>query len=254
MTSLNKPIALVTGANKGIGLQIAKDLITHGFLVVVGSRNYENGLSAAADIGDNAYAVQLDVTNLSSVANAAAYIEKEFGRIDVLVQNAGIASTRSVTGGAITDYANTNRPSDASIDEMRIIWETNVFGVLAVYQAMLPLLRRSKQARIVNISSGVGSLTLNANPNYPQRVYFGPGYAASKSALNALTLAMAIELEPEGIKVNAVAPGYIKTSLNGFMGTETVEEGAAQAIRMALLDKDGPTGTFSSAKQGTLPW
>ncbi|WP_280110002.1 SDR family NAD(P)-dependent oxidoreductase [Beijerinckia indica] len=137
---------------------------------------------------------------------------------------------------------------------MRAVWETNVFGVLAVYQAMLPLLRETPNARIVNVSSGVGSLTRNADPAFPYRSIFGPVYPASKTALNALTLAMAIELEPEGIKVNAVSPGYTKTNLNGYSGTETVEEGAREAVRVALLDADGPTGTFTRWKNDTIPW
>jgi NAD(P)-dependent dehydrogenase (short-subunit alcohol dehydrogenase family) len=123
-----------------------------------------------------------------------------------------------------------------------------------VYQAMLPLLREAPAARIVNVSSGVGSLTMNADPAYAHRSMFGPVYPASKTALNAMTLAMAIELESTGIKVNAAAPGFTKTNLNNYAGTETVEEGACEAVRLALLGSDGPTGTFSHAKLGALPW
>jgi len=126
--------------------------------------------------------------------------------------------------------------------------------VLAVYQAMLPLLREAPAARIVNVSSGVGSLTRNSDPAYAYRSTFGPVYPASKTALNAITLAMAIELESTGIKVNAVSPGFTKTNLNNYAGTETVEEGAAEAVRVALLGPDGLTGTFTHAKLGTLPW
>jgi NAD(P)-dependent dehydrogenase (short-subunit alcohol dehydrogenase family) len=137
---------------------------------------------------------------------------------------------------------------------VRAVFETNVFGVLAVYQAMLPLLREAPAARIVNVSSGVGSLTMNSDPAFPPRSFFGPVYPASKTALNAMTLAMAIELESTKIKVNAVSPGFTKTALNGYEGTETVEEGAAEAVRVALLGPDGPTGTFTHATLGTLPW
>lgn len=137
---------------------------------------------------------------------------------------------------------------------MRVVWETNVFGVLAVYQAMLPLLREAPAARIVNVSSAVGSLTTNSDPSFPYRTTFNPIYPASKTALNAITLAMAIELESTGIKVNAVSPGFTKTFLNGYEGTEGVEEGAAEAVRVALLGPDGPTGTFTHAKLGTIPW
>jgi NAD(P)-dependent dehydrogenase (short-subunit alcohol dehydrogenase family) len=146
------------------------------------------------------------------------------------------------------------RPSNVSLDEVRAVWETNVFGVLAVYQAMLPLLREAPEARIVNVSSGVGSLTMNSDPANAHRSIFGPTYSASKTALNAMTLAMAIELESTGIKVNAAAPGFTKTNLNNYAGTETVEEGAREAVRLALLGPDGPTGTFSHAKLGRLPW
>jgi NAD(P)-dependent dehydrogenase (short-subunit alcohol dehydrogenase family) len=155
---------------------------------------------------------------------------------------------------SVAEYAKLTRPSNVSLDEVRAVWETNVFGVLAVYQAILPLLREAPAARIVNVSSGVGSLTTNSDPASPYRSIFGPVYPASKTALNAMTLAMAIELEPEGIKVNAVSPGFTRTNLNGYAGTETVEEGAREAVRVALLGPDGPTGTFTHAKLGTLPW
>ena len=147
-----------------------------------------------------------------------------------------------------------SRPSNVSLDEMRAVWDTNVFGVLAVYQAMLPLLRAAPQARIVNVSSGVGSLTAAADPAYPWRAIFGPVYPASKTALNAIALAMAIELESTGIKVDAASPGFTKTNLNDYASMENVEEGAAEAVRAALLGPDGPTGTFSHAKLGRLPW
>jgi NAD(P)-dependent dehydrogenase (short-subunit alcohol dehydrogenase family) len=252
----DKPVALVTGANQGIGLQIAKDLAAHGFTVLVGSRNFERGEAAAKEVGPDARAIQLDVTDQASIAAAAERIRKELGRLDVLIQNAAISNTSKRPGQSVAEYAATTRPSNVSLDEMRAVWDTNVFGVLAVYQAMLLLLllRGTPNARIVNVSSGVGSLTMNSDPASPWRSIFGPVYPASKTALNAITLAMAIELEPTGIKVNAVSPGFTKTNLNGYAGTETVEEGAAEAVRVALLGPDGPTGTFTHAKLGTLPW
>ncbi len=250
----DKPVALVTGANQGIGLQIAKDLAAHGFTVLVGSRNFERGEAAAKTITGDAHALQLDVTDQASISAAAQRIRSEFGRLDVLVNNAAISNTSMQPGMTIDEYAKSTRPSTISLAEVRAIFETNVFGALAVYQAMLPLLRAAPAARIVNVSSGVGSLTLNSDPNNRTRPNFGPGYAASKTALNAMTLAMAIELEPTGIKVNAVSPGFTKTNLNNYLGTETVEEGAAEAVRVALLGPDGPTGTFTHAKRGVLPW
>jgi NAD(P)-dependent dehydrogenase (short-subunit alcohol dehydrogenase family) len=254
MIMQDKPVALVTGANQGIGLQIAKDLTTHGFMVRVGSRNFERGEVAAREVGPDAHALQLDVTDQGSITAAAERIRSEFGRLDVLIQNAAISHTNKLPGQSVEEYAKSTRPSNVSLDEMRAVWETNVFGVLAVYQAMLPLLRQSPNARIVNVSSGVGSLTASSDPAYPWRAIFGPVYPASKTALNALTIAMAIELEPEGIKVNAVSPGFTKTNLNGYAGRETLEEGAREAVRVALLGKDGPTGTFTRSENATIPW
>ena len=250
----DKPIALVTGANQGIGLQIAKDLVTHGFTVLVGSRNLERGEVAAREVGPDARALQLDVTDHASIAAAAERIGKESGRLDLLINNAAISNTNKRPGQSVEEYAKTTRPSNVSIDEMRAVWDTNVFGVLAVYQAMLPLLRKAPAARIVNVSSGVGSLTTNLDPAFPYRGIFGPVYPASKTALNALTVAMALELEPEGIKVNAISPGFTKTNLNGYAGTETVEQGAREAVRVALLGPDSPTGTFTRWENQTIPW
>jgi NAD(P)-dependent dehydrogenase (short-subunit alcohol dehydrogenase family) len=250
----DRPVALVTGANQGIGLQIAKELVENGFTVLVGSRNLARGEAAAKEIGSDAHALQLDVTDRASIAAAAKRIRNEFGRLDVLVQNAAISNTTKLPGQSIQEYARLTRPSNVSLDEVRAVWETNVFGVLAVYQAMLPMLREAPAARIVNVSSGVGSLTMNSDPACPWRPNFGPVYPASKTALNAITLAMAIELESTGIKVNAVSPGFTKTNLNEYRRTETVEEGAAEAVSVALLGPDGPTGTFSHAKLGRLPW
>ena len=249
----DKLAALVTGANQGIGLQIAKDLAAHGFTVLVGSRNFEKGEVAAKSIEGDARALQLDVTDSASIAAAAERVRSEFGRLDLLVNNAAISNTRKGSL-SLQEYAKISLASNASLDEIRAVFETNVFGVLAVYQAMLPLLREATAARIVNVSSGVGSLTRNADPAFPRRSIFGPVYPASKTALNAMTLAMAIELESTGIKVNAASPGFTKTNLNNYAGTETVEEGAREAVRLALLGPDGPTGTFSHATLGPLPW
>ena len=250
----DKPVALVTGANQGIGLQIAKDLAAHGFAVLVGSRNFDNGEAAAREVGPDAYALQLDVTDQASIAAAAQRLRDEFGRLDVLVQNAAISHTNKRFGQSVEENAKTTRPSVVSLDEMRAVWDTNVFGVLAVYQAMLPLLRQTPGARIVNVSSGVGSLTTNSDPAFPWRSIFSPVYAASKTAMNALTVAMAIELAPEGIRVSAVSPGFTKTNLNGYAGTETVEQGAREAVRVALLGPGAPTGTFTRWEGETIPW
>src|ERR1700740_1563373 len=215
----NNPVALVTGANQGIGLQIAKDLVGHGFTVLVGSRNLRRGEVAAKEVGKDARALQLAVTDQTSITAAAERIRKEFGRLDVLVNNAAISNTSKQPDMSVQEYAKSTRPSNVSLGEMRAVWDTNVFGVLAVTQAMLPLLREAAAARMVNGSSGVGSLTRNSDPAYTYRSIFGPVYPASKTALNAITLAMAIELEPTKIKVNAACPGYTKTNLNSYTGT-----------------------------------
>ncbi|WP_437594266.1 SDR family oxidoreductase [Sorangium sp. So ce1000] len=250
----DKRVALVTGANQGIGLQIAKELAAKSFTVLVGSRDFARGEEAARTIDGDARALQLDVTDRASIAAAAKRIREELGRLDVLVNNAAIAHTGRRPSATVEEYAKSTRASNVSLDELRAVFETNVFGVVAVFQAMLPLLREAPAARIVNVSSGVGSLTMNADPTCPWRSIFGPLYPASKTALNAMTLAMAIELESTGIKVNAASPGFTKTNLNNYAGTETVEEGAREAVRLALLGPDGPTGTYSHAKLGRLPW
>ncbi|MGH9376524.1 MAG: SDR family oxidoreductase [Terriglobia bacterium] len=250
----DKPVALVTGANKGIGLQIAKDLVARGFTVLVGSRNLEHGEAAAKSVGADARAIQLDVTNQASIAAAAERIRKEFGRLDVLVNNAGVShAVKLKPDWTLDDAAKLGRASVVPLDEVRTVFETNAFGVIAVTQAMLPLLREAPAGRIVNVSSGTGSLTLNSDPAFPYRPIFGPSYSASKTALNAITLAFAIELESTPIKVNAVDPGFTATDLNNFAGTRTVEQAAREPVRLALLDANGPTGTFSN-EDGPLPW
>jgi NAD(P)-dependent dehydrogenase (short-subunit alcohol dehydrogenase family) len=246
-------IALVTGANQGVGFQVAKELVASGLTVLVGSRNFERGKAAAKDIGSGAIAVQIDVTDQTSIAAATERIRNEFGRLDVLVNNAAISNTRKGSL-SLQEYAQLSKASNAPLDEVRAVWETNVFGVLGVYQSMLPLLRQSSNARIVNVSSGVGSLTTNADPAYPYHAMFGPIYPASKAALNAITLAMMIELESTDIKINLVSPAFTSTNLNGFAGTESVEVGSREVVRVALLGPDGPTGTFTRWENETIPW
>ncbi len=248
-----KRVAVVTGANQGVGLQVAKELVANGLTVLVGSRNFTRGEAAAKEIGPGAIALQIDVTDWASITDAAERIRNEFGRLDLLVNNAAISNTRKGSL-SLQEYAQISLASNASLDEVRTVWDTNVFGVLAVYQAMLPLLRESSDARIVNVSSGVGSLTANADPSYPYHAFFGPVYPASKAALNAMTLAMMVELESTGIKVNLVSPAFTKTNLNGYAGTESVEDGSREVVRVALLGPDGPTGTFTRWENANIPW
>lgn len=249
----NRRIALVTGANQGVGFQVAKELVADGATVLLGSRNFERGEAAANEIGAGAIALQLDVTDHASIAAAADRVRREFGRLDLLVNNAAISNTRK-GNLSLEEYGQISRASNASFDEVRTVWETNVFGVLAVYQVMLPLLRASAAARIVNVSSGVGSLTMNADPASPYHAMFGPVYPASKAALNAMTLAMMVELESTSIKVNLVSPAFTSTNLNGYAGTESVEDGSREVVRVALLGPDGPTGTFTRWENVTIPW
>ena len=246
-------IALVTGANQGVGLEVATKLAANGVIVYLGSRDLTRGEAAAAAIPTGATAIQIDVTDPEDVAAAAERIRAEHGRLDLLVNNAGISNTRT---DKLTpeEMAASSTASTASLDEVRAIWDVNVFGVLAVYQAMLPLLRASSDARIVNVSSAVGSLALNADLNFPYRIAYGPGYAASKTAENAITLAMMIELEQTDIKINLVSPGFTSTALNNFAGTESVEDGSREVVRVALLGPDGPTNAFTRWEDTTIPW
>ncbi|WP_316779017.1 SDR family NAD(P)-dependent oxidoreductase [Pedobacter antarcticus] len=247
----NKPVALVTGANQGVGFQIAKALAENGYIVYLGSRNFSNGEKAAAEIGGTVHAIQLDVTQQSTISAAVERIGKESGRLDLLVNNAAI-SHAGKPGRTLEETMKSGKPSIASLDEIRAVWETNVFGVIAVTQATLPLLRKSAAARIVNVSSGLGSLTWIADPACWAREHFDVIYSASKTAVNAVTMAFAIELEGENIKVNAVSPGFTATALNNFQGTDTVEVGSREPIRVAL-ETDGPTATFTGP-DGPLPW
>ena len=183
----------------------------------------------------------------------AERIRAEVGHLDLLVNNAAISKT-TTADVTLEEYSKMATASKVSLDEMRAVWETNVFGVLAVYQAMLPLLRESVDARIVNVSSGIGSLTTSAAPEWPFHATFGPVYPASKTALNAISLAMMIELESTDIKVNLVSPAFTNTSLNGFSGTESVEDGSREVVRVALLGPDGPTGTYTRWEDTSIPW
>ena len=233
-------VALITGANKGIGLAIARSLAAHGLTVLVGARDLALGEAAAKSIGGSARAIALDVTSLPSIAAAAAEIRRAVGRLDVLINNAGIARA----GGP---------PSTAVLAEARQVFETNVLGVIAVTQAMLPLLREAPAARIVNISSSLGSLTSINVPGSPYPGVAGVAYGPSKSALNAITVAVAHELAATKLKVNAACPGYTATDMTGHHGPRTVEQAAREPVRLALLADDGPTGGFTN-EDGPIPW
>jgi NAD(P)-dependent dehydrogenase (short-subunit alcohol dehydrogenase family) len=240
-----KTVALVTGANKGIGYEIAAGLGALGWSVGVGARDDERREAAVEKLraaGVDAFGVPLDVTGDASVAAAAGLVEERAGRLDVLVNNAG------VTGGRPQE------PTTANLAAVRTAVETNVIGVIRVTNAMLPLLRRSASPRIVNMSSSVGSLTRQTGST--DELVTGPlavAYAPSKTFLNAITVQYAKELRATNILINAACPGFVATDLNGFRGVRTPEQGAAIAIRLATLPDDGPTGGFFE-DAGVVPW
>jgi NAD(P)-dependent dehydrogenase (short-subunit alcohol dehydrogenase family) len=250
-------IALITGANKGIGFETARQLGARAVTVLAGARDEARGMAAERALreslpgvrgGADVRFVPLDVTDATSVREAAEWIEKEYGRLDILVNNAGIA----VGGGP---------PSETDLEAMREVYETNVFGVIMVTSAMLPLLRRAPAARIVNVSSEVGSIAAMTDPDSPlAQMPAGLAYPSSKTALNMITALYAKELRDTPIKVNAANPGYTATDLNGNSGFRSAAEGAEVSVHLATLDASGPTGTLwgylwsPRGAYGALPW
>ncbi len=247
-------IALITGANKGIGYATARILGSNGWTVLAGARDPALGRQAVADLaagGADVRFVQLDVTDEDSIARAASWIDAEFGVLDVLINNAGIARGDG-----------TGKPSQTTVATLRAVYETNVFGVVAVTNAMLPLLLRAEAARIVNVSSEVGSIGSMTDPDSPLFPMASVPYPSSKTALNMITAMYAKELRDTPIKVNAANPGYCATDLNGRSGFRAPEEGADVSVQLATLPADGPTGKLwghlwtSSGDEGNgfLPW
>jgi NAD(P)-dependent dehydrogenase (short-subunit alcohol dehydrogenase family) len=236
-------IALITGANKGIGKEIARGLGRKGFTVLVGSRDEKKGEAVVSEFKKEdiqAYAVPLEVTNEASILSALKWVESKFGKLDVLVNNAGI----------ITDQT---KPSEADIALVKKAYDTNVFAPTRLIQVFLPLLRKSEAGRIVNVSSGLGSLTVASDQSSP---YYGVnvlGYCTSKTALNAVTVHFAKELRQTSIKINSACPGHCSTDLNGHSGPRTPEQGAIAAIRLATLSADGPSGKFFN-EDGPIEW
>lgn len=231
---------LITGANKGLGYETARQLLAAGHTVWIGARDEARGRVAAEALG--ARLVVLDTTDEASVQAAVATLESA-GGLDVLVNNAGVEPR--LTGNAIPT------PADEGAAEVRETFETNVFGLVRVTHAFLPLLQRSAAPVVVNLSSGLGSLADLSDPDSYTHFYAGLSYPASKATVNALTIQYA-KAYP-GVRVNAVDPGYTNTDLNGGTGTQTVEEGAEIIVRMAQVGPDGPTGTFVS-RHGQVAW
>ena len=238
-------IALVTGANKGIGLEIARQLAQQGVLVIIGARDAQRADQALQDLaaqGLQAESVAIDLNDHASIAAAAQTLEARYGRLDILINNAGMVDAAD------------GPPGKSSADAVRRIMGTNFVGTLAVTQAMLPLLRKAGTARIVNLSSSLGSLTVNGDPASPYYEARLIGYNASKAALNMLTVQLAQELRGTAIVVNSVSPGYVKTDLTGHNGYMTAEEGARLPVHYALLSAaEAVSGRFVEAG-GVTPW
>jgi len=238
-------VALVTGANKGIGFEISRQLGKHRFKVVLAARDEQKAAAAAKLLkaeGLDAYGVLLDVTKPTTAEAAARWLDERFGRLDVLVNNAGVGY----------EFATGTKPSQLTVETLRATYETNFFGVFTVTQHLLPLLRKSAPARIINQSSTLGSLGLLSDPKLP---YYGNNFLAynsSKTALNGLTLAFAKELAGEGVVVNSVCPGWVKTDMGTEAAPRTVEQGAAIAVKLATMDNP-PTGKFLD-DSGEIRW
>jgi NAD(P)-dependent dehydrogenase (short-subunit alcohol dehydrogenase family) len=243
MTKLNR-IALVTGGNKGIGFEVAKQLSEAGCTVILTARSRARGEEAAAKLktkGADVEFAQLDVCDPDSIAKTYTQIADKYGRLDILINNAGIVDRADGPASA------------TSIDAVEKTLQTNFLGPLRVTQAMLPLLKQSKHASIVNVSSGLGSLTLNGDENHMCSKVHYVGYCASKAALNMFTVKLAFELKDTHIKVNSADPGYTATDLNNNQGYQSIAEGSAETVRLALIDETGPTGQYSD-KESVLPW
>lgn len=241
---------LITGANKGIGLETAKQLSQKGLFVYLGSRDIERGRSVVKELitqgFENIKAIDIDVTEPDTILAAKAIIEKEQGRLDILINNAGIS-------GKVPQNAR-----ETGIDEFKKVMEVNFYGVVRTTQAFLDLLRKSDQPRIVNVSTSVGSLSMQSNPEWPAYDYAKYAvYASSKSAMNMYTVHLAYELRDTAFKINAVCPGYTKTDFTNHMGGE-VETAGNRIIKYALIDQNGPTGCFFSEETnpetGEIPW
>ncbi|WP_431917132.1 SDR family oxidoreductase [Micromonospora wenchangensis] len=245
------PLALVTGGNRGIGYATARQLAARGMTVLVGARDADRGAAAVAalrDGGADARPLPLEVTDPASVAAAAEQVEREHGRLDVLVNNAGIVRA---DGMAL--------PSETTLTTIREVFETNVFAVVTVTNAFLPLLLRAPAGRIVNVSSEVGSIAAMTDPESSVWPLTSVPYPSSKAALNMVTAMYAKELRDTAVRVNAANPGYCATDFNGHSGYRSAEQGAEVSVRLATLPADGPTGQLwghlaADDSYGVLPW
>jgi len=241
---------LITGANKSIGFETARQLLQKGYYVYLGSRDLKNGQEAVEKLKAGGFneveAIQIDVSNSESVKAARTEVGKKTEVLDVIINNAGI------TGGMPQSAL------EASIDQFKKVFDTNLYGVVRVTQAFIDLLKKSPEPRIVNVSSSQGSLTLASDPTNEYYNHKGAVYQPSKTSLNMYTIILAYELKDTPVKVNAVDPGFIKTDFNNHRGTGTVEEAGARIVKYATIDADGPTGKFFSEEYnpatGEVPW
>jgi NAD(P)-dependent dehydrogenase (short-subunit alcohol dehydrogenase family) len=241
-----KKVALVTGANKGLGLEMARQLAKKGVPVVLGARDAKKGEAAAQKLRDEGLDVQflkLDVTNKEDRSAAVSFLDKKFGRLDILVNNAGIS---------LEPFGQT-KPSSTSEDILQRTFDTNFLAPIALTQALLPLIKKSDAGRIVNMSSILGSQTLHADPNGPIYDFKAFAYDASKAALNSFTIHLAYELKDTNIKVNSAHPGWVKTDMGTDAAPMEIPEGGKTGVELALLGADGPTGGFFHLGK-PLPW
>lgn len=240
-----RKIALITGANKGIGLETARQLGRRNMTVLVGARDPGKGKAAANQLraeGIDAHALEIDVNDTTSIQAAAQKVEGDFGRLDILVNNAAVMIDES-----------DKKVSEQSLETWRKTFATNLFGLIATTQAFLPLLRKSEAGRIVNLSSILGSITLHATPGSPIYDTKVPAYSVSKSAVNAFTVQLAYELKETKIKVNAAHPGWVKTEMGGDGATMELAEGARTSVALATIEEDGLNGAYIHLEE-PLPW
>jgi NAD(P)-dependent dehydrogenase (short-subunit alcohol dehydrogenase family) len=241
-----KKIALITGANRGIGFETAKQLGETGVTIIAAARTQQSADETAAKLkalGIDSYGLKLEVTDPADQAAAVKYVEEKFGKLDILINNAGVAASTGFTpvNSQVTD------------EELLCIFSTNLFAVVALTRELLPLIKKSDAGRIVNLSSILGSLTLHADPNSPIANFKSFAYDGSKAALNAYTIHLAWELKDTPIKVNSAHPGWVKTEMGTDAAPMEIPDGAKTSVALALLEADGPNGRFIHLGQ-ELPW
>jgi NAD(P)-dependent dehydrogenase (short-subunit alcohol dehydrogenase family) len=252
--------ALITGANKGIGLESARLLLKKGYFVLLGCRSYQSGLEASAVLQaeglDQVDVVQLDVTDNRSIEEAKSHLGKKIKKLDVLINNAGVnGGVPLLENGEVAGF---KKATNTSVEIFQEVFDTNLYGVIRVTQAFLDLMRKAPAPRIVNVSSSSGSLTLHSDPNWWAYSHKDAAYLPSKSALNMYTIVLAYDLKDTAFKVNAVDPGFTSTDFNNHNGTGSAQVAAERIVKYAIVDSDGPTGKFFSeeynSETGNIPW